>query len=99
MNQLQRATESTSAIAAHLPCAPLTAHQLTPPTTTTTALQAAGQLPAYTRMPRTRPITGLKRRAPYYYVVHAWSRPFLETVGMIEAHFKGCVGTHWLGGM
>eukprot|EP00198_Chlamydomonas_reinhardtii_P010821 XP_001700158.1 predicted protein [Chlamydomonas reinhardtii] len=64
-----------------------------------TARKAAGQLPAYTRMPRTRPITGLKRRAPYYYVVHAWSRPFLETVGMIEAHFKGRPAEHtyvWL---
>ncbi|KAG2434953.1 hypothetical protein HYH02_012149 [Chlamydomonas schloesseri] len=63
------------------------------------ARKAAGQLPAYTRMPRTRPITGLKRRAPYYYVVHAWSRPFLETVGMIEAHFKGRPAEHtyvWL---
>ncbi|KAG2434845.1 hypothetical protein HXX76_007730 [Chlamydomonas incerta] len=64
-----------------------------------TARKAAGPLPAYTRMPRTRPITGLKRRAPYYYVVHAWSRPFLETVGMIEAHFKGRPAEHtyvWL---
>ncbi len=56
------------------------------------ALGGTSGMPPYTRMARARPITGLKRRAPYYYVVHAWSRPFLETVNMLEAHFSGWVG-------
>jgi hypothetical protein len=53
--------------------------------------QAAGSRPAYTRIKRGRAVTGLKRRAPYYYVVHAWSRPFLELVTAVEKHLDGCV--------
>ncbi|GIL84140.1 hypothetical protein Vretifemale_12826 [Volvox reticuliferus] len=63
------------------------------------ARKAAGQLPPYTRIPKRRLPTGMKRRAPYYYVVHAWSRPFMEMVGMLEARFEGQPAEHtyvWL---
>ncbi|GLI60197.1 hypothetical protein VaNZ11_002267 [Volvox africanus] len=63
------------------------------------ARKAAGQLPPYTRIPKRRLPTGMKRRAPYYYVVHTWSRPFMEMVRMLEAHFEGRPAEHtyvWL---
>lgn len=56
------------------------------------ARKAAGPAPPYTRIPKRRIPAGMKRRAPYYYVVHAWSRPFMEMVDMLEAHFAGWVG-------
>ncbi|GLC42781.1 hypothetical protein PLESTB_001417400 [Pleodorina starrii] len=63
------------------------------------ARKAAGPLPPYTRMPKRRTPAGLKRRAPYYYVVHAWSRPFMEMVGLLEKYFEGRPAEHtyvWL---
>ncbi|KXZ45741.1 hypothetical protein GPECTOR_51g727 [Gonium pectorale] len=68
------------------------------------ARKAAGPPPPYTRVAaqsgvKSRTISGLRRRAPYYYVVHAWSRPFLEMVQMLETHFAKRPAEHtyvWL---
>ncbi|EFJ47980.1 hypothetical protein VOLCADRAFT_117754, partial [Volvox carteri f. nagariensis] len=63
------------------------------------ARKAAGPPPPYTRMPKRRMPAGMKRRAPYHYVVHAWSRPFMEMVGLLETHFAGRPAEHtyiWL---
>ncbi len=53
------------------------------------ARKAAAPAPPYTRLPKRRTAAGMKRRAPYYYIVHAWSRPFMEMVNMLEAYFTG----------
>ncbi|KAG2486628.1 hypothetical protein HYH03_014685 [Edaphochlamys debaryana] len=65
------------------------------------ARKAAGPAPPYTRMPQRsgRHVSGRKKRAPYSYVVHAWSRPFMEMVNMLEKHFAGRPAEHtylWL---
>ncbi|KAG2486633.1 hypothetical protein HYH03_014689 [Edaphochlamys debaryana] len=64
------------------------------------AREALGErAPLYCRLPGCK-LAGLDQRiAPFVYVVHAWCRPFMEMVNMLEKHFAGRPAEHcyvWL---